>query len=173
MKTQADQLHLYRTRITGIAIAMSRAAVITVLLAWAPSSIGSANHDFSPAGLPAVPAQAAGTKAVPAEPGYRPGDFPAGPLCAKLVGITATRFIEGTGAVDAVGCGIGNNLAGGTPARFHDEDRVDVATFLAWHVEGRNLAQDTYQTNPSQTGAQDHRASALTVARPFWITIAR
>lgn len=177
MKTQADQLHKRRVRIRGISMAMSRAAAIAVLLAWTPSSIGSANHDSARARLPAVPAQVAGTKTVPADPGYGRGDLPTGPMCAELGVIRATRFTEGNEeSVDAVGCGLGNNLAGGTPASIHSEDRVDVATFLAWHVEGRNLAQYPYQTTlsgPSRTDVQDHRASALTVARPFWTTIAR
>jgi hypothetical protein len=177
MKTQANQLHKRRVRITGMAMAMPRAAAIAVLLAWTPSSIGSADHDSARARLPAVPAQAAGTKAVPADPGYGPGDLPTGPMCAELGVIRATRFTEDNGeSADAVGCGIGNNLAGGKPSRAYDEERVDVATFLAWHVEGRNLGQDVYRTtlsDPSPTNAQDHRASALTVARPFWTTIAR
>ena len=178
MKTHANQLHKQRVRITGIAIAMSRAAAIAVLVGWTPSSIGSANHDSAPAvRLPAVPAQAAGTKAVPADPGHGAGEIPTGPMCAKLGVITAKRFTEGKGeSADAVGCGIGNNLAGGAPARTDAEDRVDVATFLAWHVEGRNLGQDVYQATlsaPSRTNAQDHRASALSVGGPFWTTIAR
>jgi hypothetical protein len=177
MKTQANQLHKQQVRITGIAMAMSRAAAIAVLMAWTPSSIGSANHDSAPARLPAVPAQAAGTKAVPAVPGHGPGALPTGPMCAERGVLKTARFTEGSGeSAEALGCGIGNNLAGGTPARTDDEERVDVATLLAWHVEGRNLGQDVYQTTlsgPSRTNAQDHRASALTVTGPFWTTIAR
>lgn len=177
MRTHANQLHKQRVRITGITMAVSRAAAIAVLLAWTPSSIGSANQDSAPARLPAVPAQAAGTKAVPADPGHRTGDLPAGPVCAELRVIRAARFTGGMGeSADAVGCGIGNNLASGTPARADDGDRVDIATFLAWHVEGRNLGQDVYQATlsaPSRTNAQDHRASALSVGGPFWTTIAR
>jgi hypothetical protein len=174
MKTHANQVHQQRVRITGVAMAISRAAAIAVLVGWTPSSIGSANHDSAPAKLPA---QAAGTKAVPADPGHGPGELPAGPMCAELVVITPKRFTEAKGeSADAVGCGIGNNLARGIPARTDDEDRVDVATFLAWHVEGRNLGQDVYQATlsaPSRPNAQDHRASALTVGGPFWTTIAR
>ncbi|HKQ24051.1 MAG TPA: hypothetical protein VJT81_06370 [Burkholderiales bacterium] len=175
MKTHANQMLKQRVRITGIPMVMSRAAVIAILVAWTPSSIGSANHDSAPnAGLRAV--RAAGTKAVPADPGHRPGDFPAGPMCAKLA-VTAQRVIEGSGvSADTVGCGMGNNMAAATPARVDEEDRVDVATFLAWHVEGRNLAQNNNQTTPSawsRTNAQDHRASVFPVRTPFWTTIVR
>ena len=174
MKTHANRMLKQRVRITGIPMVMSRAAVIAVLVAWTPSSIGSANHDSAPkAGLRAVPAQAARTKGVPADPGH---GFPAGPMCAKLA-VTAQRVIEGSGVpADAVGCGMGNNMAAGTPARVDEEDRVDVATFLAWHVEGRNLAQNNHQTTPSawsRTNSQDHRASVFPVRTPFWTTIVR
>lgn len=175
MKTHANQVQKQRVQISGGTMAMARAAAIAVLLAWTPSSIGSANHDSVPtARLPAVPPQAAGTKA---DPGYRPGHFPGGPMCAELVVIMPTRFTEASGvSADAVGCGLGNNLAAGTPARVDEGDRVDVATFLAWHVEGRNLGQDIYQATlsaPARTNAQDRRASAVTVRAPFWTTIAR
>jgi len=179
MKTQVSRLRKQRVRTTGSAMAMSRAAAMAVLLAWTPSSIGSANHDSAPAKLPAVPSQAAGMKEAPANPGHGPGAFPTGPMCAEPGVIRAKRFTEGNGELaDAVGCGIGNNLAGGPPSRTSDEERVDVATFLAWHVEGRNLGQDVYQATlsaPSRTNAQDQdrRASALTAGGPFWTTIAR
>jgi hypothetical protein len=175
MKTQVSELHEQRIRITGAAKVISRAAAIAVLLAWTPSSIGSANHDPVPARLPAEPTQAAGTNAVPVAPAPRSGDLPAGPMCAELSVFTATRVAEANGELaDDVGCGIGNNLALGAPVRSNDEERVDVATFLAWHLEGRNLGQDNYQATLSSWAiARDHRASALTVVGPFWTTIAR
>ena len=116
MKTHANQVHKQRVRFTAIAMAMSSAAAIAVLVGWTPSSIGSANHDSAPAArLPAVPAQAAGTKAVPAVPGHGPGALPTGPMCAERGVFKTARFTEGSGeSAEALGCGIGNNLAGGT-----------------------------------------------------------
>ena len=173
MTTKVSRLHKQRVRITGSAMAMFRAAAISILLAWTPSSIGSANHDKFPVG----PAQAAGMKAAPAHPGYGSGALPTAPICAEFGVIKAKRFTEGNGEfTNAIGCGIGNNLAVGPSSLTHDEERVDVATFLAWHVEGRNLGQDVYQATlsaPLRTNAQDHRASALTVAGPFSTTITR
>jgi hypothetical protein len=177
MQTQASQQHKQRVRIAGIAMGMSRAAAIAVLLAWTPSSIGSANHDSAPGKSLSLPVQAAGTKEAPADRGLGSGDLPSGPMCAELGGITATQDTERSAeAGDTVGCGIGNNLAVGMPASIYGEERVDVETFLEWHVQGRNVGQYAYQStisDPSRTEEKGYRPSTLIVAVPFWNTNAR
>lgn len=177
MQTQASQQHKQRVRIRGIAMGMSRAAAIAVLLAWTPSSIGSANHDSAAAKLPVIPAQAAGTKEAPADRGQGSGDLPSGPMCAELGGIAATQDTERGGeSGDGIGCGIGNNLAVGMPASTYSEERVDIETFLEWHVQGRNVGQYAYQStlsDPSRTEEKGYRPSTLIVAVPFWNTNAR
>ena len=170
MQTHANQQHKQRGRVPGIAMAMSRAVAIAMLLSWAPSSIGSANHDSVPARLPAVPAQTAGAKETPAA-GRGSRDSTNFPICAEFRRVAATQNAERSGeSTDIVGCGVSNNLAGGMPASNQSEERVDVATFLVWHVQGRNVGQYAYQTTlsgPSRTEATDYRPSALTVAAPF------
>ena len=176
MQTQASQ-HKQRVRITGIAMGMSRAAAIAVLLAWTPSSIGSANHDSATSKLPVMPAHAAGTKELPGDRGQGTGDLPGGPMCAELGGITATQDTERSAeSGDTVGCGIGNNLAVGMPASTYGEERVDVETFLEWHVQGRNVGQYAYPStlsDPSRTEEKGYRPSTLIVAVPFSNTNAR
>jgi hypothetical protein len=155
MQTQASQQHNQLGRIAGIAMVMSCAAVIATLLTWAPSSIGSANDNPAPAKLSAMPAQAAGAKQAPADPAHGSSDSPTRPTCAELGGIEKTGESSGT-----VGCGVRSNLAGGTPASNQSEERLDVGTFLAWHVQARNLIQYAYQTTlsgPSRTEAKDDR----------------
>jgi hypothetical protein len=114
MQTQASQQHKQRGQVPGIAMVISCAAVTTAFLTWDPSSIGSANDNLAPARLSAVPAQAAGAKEAPADAGRGSSDRPTRPMCAKLSEIASTQ--ETKRSAGPVGCGLGSNLAGGTPA---------------------------------------------------------
>jgi len=161
MRTQASQQHKQRGRIPGIAMVTTYAAVMVAFVAWVPFSIGSANDNAAPAKLSAVPAQAGGAKEAAADPGHGSSDRPTRPTCAELGGIASTpetqRTVEPGGIVE---CGVRSNLAGGTPASDQSEERVDVATFLAWHVQAHNLIQYAYQTTlsgPSRTEAKGDR----------------
>jgi len=145
MRTQASQQHKQQGRIPGIAIAMVVlcAAVMATVVGWVPSSIGSANDNSPPAKLSAVvPVQVGGAKEATADPGDGSRDRPTRPTCAER----------------GVGCGVGNNVAGGTPASDQSEERVDVATFLAWHVQAHTLIQDAYQTRLSSLSQTEARA---------------
>lgn len=161
MHTQASQQHKQRGRIPGIAMVISCAAAIAILLTWAPSTIGGANHNPAPSKVSAMPAQAAGANDGPVDRGQGSSDRPTKPICAELDGIASVQETEMTGeSSGTVGCGVGSNLAGGTPASNQSEERVDVATFLAWHVQARTLAQYAYQptlSGPSRTAAKDDR----------------
>jgi hypothetical protein len=68
--------------------------------------------------------------------------------CAELGAIALTPETGRTGeASGTVWCGVRSNLAGGTPASNQSAERVAVATFLAWHVQARNLIQ--YAQHPA------------------------
>ena len=150
MQTQVSEQCKQPGRIAGVAMVISRAAFIATLLTWAPSSIGSANDNPAPAKAWAGPAQAAGAKEATAEPGNGSGDLPTRPMCAGHGGITSTQVTAGTGeSGGTVACGVGNNLAGGSTTSNQEEELVDVATFLAWHVQARSLSPYAFQATPS------------------------
>jgi hypothetical protein len=138
-------------RIAGVAKDISRAAVIATLLTWAPSSIGGVNDNPAPATASAGPAQAAGAKEATADPGNKSGDLPTRPMCAGPGGIASTQLAEGTSESSVtIVCGVGNNLAGDSPANNQSEEQEDVATFLAWHLQARSLSPYAYQTTLSR-----------------------
>ncbi len=151
MQTPASQPHK-RCRIPGIAI-VSCAAVAT-LLTWAPSSIGSANDNPVTVKLSAVPSQAAGAKDAPVDSRHESSERPTRPTCAELAGIASTQTTERTGESNvALGCGVRSNVAGGTQASDQIEERIDVATLLAWRSQARNsiqYASDATLSRPSQ-----------------------
>ena len=137
-------------RIAGVAMDISRAAVIASLLTWIPSSIGGADDNPAPARASAAPANAADAKEATAEPGKGSGEIPTRPMCAGLDGITSTQVTAGTGeSGGSVGCGVGNNLAGDSTTSNQGEEQADVANFLAWHVQARSLSPYAFQATPS------------------------
>jgi len=159
MQTQVSQRYRQRGRIAGIAMIICCAGAI--VLTWAPSLIGGANDNAAPVKSSPVPTQAGGANEAPADPAQGSRDTPTRPTCAEVDAIASIQEIARTGeSGGTVGCGVGSNLAGGTPADNQSEEQVDVATFLAWHVQGRNLMQYAHQTTlsgPSWTEAKDDR----------------
>jgi hypothetical protein len=150
MQTQVSKQCKQPGRIAGVAIDISRAAVIASLLTWTPSSIGGADDNPAPAMASAGPAKAADAKEATAEPGKGSGDLPTRPMCAGLDGIKSTQVTAGTGeSGGTVGCGVGNNLAVGLPTSNRRDEQVDVANFLAWHVQARSLSPYAFQATPS------------------------
>ena len=146
MQTPASQPHK-RCRIPSI-VMMSCAAVAT-LLTWARSSIGSANDNPVPIKLSAVPFQAAGAKEAPVDSRRESSERPTRPTCAELAGIASAQTIERTGESNvALGCGVRSNVAGGTQASDQIEERIDVATFLAWHSQARDSIQHVSDATP-------------------------
>ena len=118
-------------QISGIAIVILCAAVVTLLLDRVPTSSGSAN-DYAPAvKLSVAPAQGSGAIEAPADPAHGSSDSPNRPTCAELGGIEKAGESSG-----AVGCGARIDVAGGTPARNRNE-QVDAGSFLAWHLQAR------------------------------------
>jgi hypothetical protein len=139
MQTQLRQRHHQLSRIAGIATITTSVAVIASLLVWAPSSIGSASTDTAPARLAATPTPAGGAKEVSADPAHGSGDRPSRPTCAEVGEIAAIWQTESAGGPGAAaGCGAPSNLAGDVPVSHQSEDPVDVATFLAWHMQARS-----------------------------------
>jgi hypothetical protein len=143
MQTQARPQHQQLVRIAGIAIAGSCAAVIAILLDWAPFSIGGASDNPVPARLSAISVQAATAREALADRAEST-DTPTAPTCAELGGIASIEEPETFGEPrGAVGCDIMfGNLAADAPA----SSQSDVEAFLAWHLQARNLIQDAYQT---------------------------
>lgn len=161
MQTQASQQPNLVGRIAGIAVVMSCAAVIATLLTWAPSSTGSDNANAAPDKVSAVPAQAGSVKQAPAEPAHGATDRPTRPTCAELGGVASTQEPDRTeDSSGTVGCGIRGDLADGGPASNQSEKRVNVATFLAWHAQARDLIRYVDQatlSGPSPTEAKNDR----------------
>ena len=126
MKTQTMQFFqaykpLGEFRGAGLAImALAWAAVITLLLTWAPSSMGK--DTAAPGTVSGVPAQTAG--AIEDSAGARRAlndapalnNAPARPTCAALgKHALAADVAERSPAGGGVGCGIPDTLAKGTP----------------------------------------------------------
>jgi hypothetical protein len=136
MQTPACQPHK-QGRIPGIPV-MSCAALAT-FLTWAPCSIGSANDDPMPVKLSTLPFQVAGAKQAPVDSRHESSERPIRPTCAELA---STRATERAGESNVpLGCGIQSNVADGTQASDQLEERIDVATFLAWHSQVRDTMQ--------------------------------
>jgi hypothetical protein len=156
MQAQARQQYNQLLRVVRIAVVMSCAAGVAALVGWAPSSIGGAHDNGAPLKLAAAPAQAPGATETATDPARRSADTPTRPTCAER-GVTAsTPQTERAGeSVAAVGCGVRTNQAERTPARNQSEERVDVATLLAWHVQAHNLIQYAYQTTLSSASQTD------------------
>ena len=138
MQSEVSQQCTPRGRMADIAMAVSRAAFLAILLTWAPSSIGGANDSSEPDKSTPVPPQADRAKEAPAEEAHGLSDGPNRPTCAEL-GVKAAN--QSAAAVAGsrlnVGCGVGNQLAGTTPASNYRKERAVVAIFLAWHVQAR------------------------------------
>jgi hypothetical protein len=141
MQTRASPRHKL-VRIAAVAIAGSCAALIAILLDWAPFSIGGASDNPVPVMLSAIPAQTASTIEAPADRVDESRDTPTEPTCAELGGIASTEEPEGFGPRGSVGCDMFSNLAADTRAG----NQSDVEAFLAWHLEMRDLIQHAYQT---------------------------
>lgn len=161
MEAQARQQYNQVIRVVRIAVVISCAAGIAALAGWAPSSIGGANDNAAPVRLSAAPAQSAGATEASTGQAHRATDAPTRPTCAELDVGKSTPEVERTGeAITAVGCGVRSNIAEATPASNQGDERVDVATLLAWHVQAHNLIQYAHQTTlsgPSQIVAKDDR----------------
>lgn len=143
MQTQASQQHDQRGGIPGIAMIVSCAA--SILLSWTPSSIGKDNS--APARVSLTPVRASSAMEAPAAPAQRSSDSTNSPVYAQS-----------------------DNQAGGGPNGNQNEERVDIATFLVWHVQARNSTRYAYQTvlsGPSRTEVDEFRPSALLVAAPI------
>jgi hypothetical protein len=156
----ASQRYNQLIRIVRIAVVVSCAAGIAALVGWAPSSISGASDNATPDRLSAAPAQAAGTTETATDQAQRSSDTPTRPTCAERGVIASTPEIGATDeSVAVVGCGVRSNLAEGTPAS--SEERVDVATLLAWHVQAYNLIQYAYQTTLSGSPQTDAKYDGL------------
>ena len=143
MQTQVSQQRNQLIRNAGIAMILARAAVIASLLIWVPSSLGSANRNPALAGPSVVPVQIGGARKAPVYPSHGPSARPIRPTCAEFGRIASAPITKTTGESGViVGCGSGNNLAGGN----RSGERADVATFLEWHVQARNFDRYAYQT---------------------------
>ena len=156
-KEPRDQL----IQVMRIAMALSWIALMAALLEGVPSSIGSANDNIAAAQSSAAPPQAPGAAEAYMDAAQGSSDRPARPTCADLGVIASTPGIETNGkSKDTLGCGMRGTLAGRTPADKQSEDRVDVATLLAWHVEAHTLmpyAQQTVVSDPSRAQARQDR----------------
>ena len=102
------QEHKQGIRIAGIAMNLSRAAVLATLVTWTTLSIGGDNQD-SRFGVPVL----AETTNNASDPAPGSGEGRIGPTCAQLGEIgSSSRQIEKTLVMgDMVGCGVGSNLA--------------------------------------------------------------
>ena len=160
------QAHAKRPRdqlipVMRIAMALSWIALMAALLEGVPSSIGSANENTAAAQSSAAPPQAPGAVETAMDPVHGAGDRPGRPTCAGLGVIASTPEIETNNeSTDTLGCATRSNLAGGASTNKPSEDRVDVATLLAWHVEANTLipyARQTTVSGPSQPQARQDR----------------
>ena len=161
MQAHAKRPHDQLIQVMRMAMALSWIALMAALLEGVPSSIGSANENTAAAQSSAAPPQAPGAVESAMDPVHGSSDRPARPTCADLGVIASTPEIEISGeSKDTVGCGPRSNLAGGISANAQSEDRVDVATLLAWHVEAHTLiphAQQTTVSGPSRAQAKQDR----------------
>ena len=161
MQAHAKQPHDQVLSVMRIAMALSWIALMAALLEGVLFSIGSANDNTAATPSSAAPPQPPGVVEAAMDPVHGSSDRPARPTCADLgVIASAPEGERNDESNDTLGCGAGSNLAGGTSANTQSEDRVDVATLLAWHVEANTLipyAQRTAVSGPSRAQVkQDH-----------------
>ena len=161
MQAHSKRPHDQLIRVMRIAMTLSWIALMAALLEGIPSSIGSANDNTVAGQSSAAPPQASGAVEGAMDPVHGSSDRPARPTCADLGVIASTPEIERNNeSRDTIGCGTGSNLAGRTSANIQSEDRVDVATLLAWHVEANTLiphVQQTTASGPSRAQAKQDR----------------
>ena len=161
MQAHAKQPHDQLIRVMRIAMALSWIALMAALLEGVSSSIGSANDNTAAAQSSAAPPEPPGAVEAAMDAVHGSGDRPARPTCADLGVIASTPEIETSNeSMDTLGCATRSHLAGGTSATKPSEDRVDVATLLAWHVEANTLiphARQTTLSGPSQPQARQDR----------------
>ncbi len=154
MQMQASQRPRQRGGIPRGVMVIACTGVIAGLLIWAAPSVGGANNsgdNMAPGRISAVPAQAAGQKEASADERGGSNERPAKPTCAELGRMASMQESERTAeATNTLGCGVQGNVASGTPAGNQSQEGVDVATFLAWHLQVRNLIPYAYQTTPSR-----------------------
>jgi hypothetical protein len=147
MQPHARPQHKQLVRIAAILITGSCAAVIAILLDWAPFSIGGASDNPIAVSLSATSVLPPAKEAV-AESASKPTDTPREPTCAELGGVAPMEPETFGGPRRAVGCDMFNNLAAATPAT----NQSNVEAFLAWHLQARNLIQDSYQAGIWEIG---------------------
>jgi len=140
MQPHASQQVKQLSRIAGVTMLTSRAAVIATLLTCVQSSIGSdsVNNNSAPAKLSATSAQAASSRKAPAEQALE-RDGPSRSTCAELRGIASAERPQTTGgSSDIGGCAVRSNFGGRSLTGNQTKERIDIATFLAWHMQARN-----------------------------------
>jgi hypothetical protein len=153
-------------RMPGISLIVPGAAAI--LLTWGPSSIGGTSSISAPAVLPPmqVPAYSAYEVADPARASLSTN----GPGCGRA----SVQEMDGRSGVD-LWCVTDIDLVDEMAADDQSKSQrwADVATFLEWHVQARNLAQYDYQvplTALLRPRAKAAGPSAVPVAAPLWTT---
>ena len=119
----------------GSWIVLSRAAAYAVLLTLTSSSIGSDSGKDAPPLVSTASASINGANQVRAKPmdeAYKPAS-----LACNSVPVT-----EGAGASGgAVGCAERGNPAAHISISDPGDERMDLATLLAWHLAALNLAR--------------------------------
>lgn len=123
------------SRLAGSGIVISRAAACAAFLTLASSSIGSDSGKDAPRRVSAAPASINGAKQVRAKP-MDEANKPASLACNS---VPVTKGAGASGGT--VGCGEGGNPAANISISNPSDERMDLATLLAWHLAARNLAR--------------------------------
>jgi len=128
MQTKVSQHYDQIVPIAGIAIVMSRAAVMAAILTWAPMSYGVAGENIAPDRV--------------AQPAQGTTDSATQPTCAGLGAVGSTRQFELTAASAAdVGCGVRHDVAAGTSAGRQSQAQAADTILLAWHAQARGVGR--------------------------------
>ena len=134
-----------------VTLALSWLAVMAAVIGGAPI-ISSGSDDDAPVQLSAAQIPAADAREPATDSTQRSAGNPAKPTCATL-GMPPSA--EKASVPGGSACGVPSNAADGASLTDRSDERIDVATFLAWHVQAHNLIDYIYQTTPSSASRTD------------------
>jgi hypothetical protein len=165
MQAQVSQWYDQLISVMRIAMVLSGSALMAAASVGGVASSSGGNDNAAPVQLSAAAAQAPGPTEAATDPPHGSRHSPTRPTCAEVGAMASTPEIERTGESRGTdGCGPLSTLADGAPAIDRSQERVDLATLLAWHVQAHNSIAYACQTTPPARKEAKHDVPWLGMA---------